>query len=272
MTKYKIIRVSQYLALFIVLAVYVVPNLVLAAPTASVSPTGNPYIDGILAGVKWGTTSLTYSFPATADLYGSNYANGEQLNNFKAFTTIQQDVARLINTKFSETTETLTTHGVLRYAESDSPSTAFGYYPSTSEVGGDSWYNNIKHYYDTPVRGNYAYLTMMHETGHNMGLKHAHEASGSFAAMPVDRDSLEYTVMSYKSYIGGSATSGYTNGSGSYPQTRMMYDIAALQTMYGADFTDNAGDTVYSWSPSTGQTFINGVAEWIPAANKIFMT
>ena len=29
----------------------------------------------------------------------------------------------------------------------------------------------------------------------------------------------------------------------------MMYDIAALQTEYGANYTTNSGDTVYSWDP-----------------------
>ena len=29
-------------------------------------------------------------------------------------------------------------------------------------------------------------MTILHETGHALGLKHAHEASGSFAAMPSD--------------------------------------------------------------------------------------
>ena len=29
----------------------------------------------------------------------------------------------------------------------------------------------------------------------------------------------------------------------SYPQTLMMYDIAALQEMYGANYTTNGGNT-----------------------------
>ena len=35
---------------------------------------------------------------------------------------------------------------------------------------------------------------------------------GAFGAMPSGHDSLEYTVMSYRSYVGGSTTTGYTNG------------------------------------------------------------
>ncbi len=109
------------------------------------------------------------------------------------------------------------------------------------------------HWYDNPVKGNYAYLTIIHETGHTLGLKHPHDMSGSFGTMPLDHNSLEYSVMSYRSYIGASTTSGYTNARAtSYPQTLMMLDIAALQTLYGANYTTNSGDTVYRWNPATG--------------------
>ncbi len=98
---------------------------------ASVSPTGDLYIDGILSGVKWGVTSLTYSFPSDPSFYSYT---GEPTNNFKAFTTVQQTAVRdvlenyssVANLTFTELTETSTQHADLRYAESDSPSTAAG--------------------------------------------------------------------------------------------------------------------------------------------------
>jgi len=253
-------------------------NLAVTA-TATVSPTSDPYVNGVLSGIRWGVDTLTFSFPSSASYYGT-YSGGEQNNAFEAFTPLQQEAVRTIlksysavtNLKFVEVTETLTTHGELRYAESDAPSTAWAYYPSTSAAGGDAWFNNSKNWYDAPAKGNYAWLTMLHETGHALGLKHPHEAKGSFGALPTDRDSLEYTVMSYRSYIGASTTGGYTNGSTSYPQTLMMLDIAALQKMYGANYTTNAGDTVYRWNPLTGEMSINGVAQGPPAGNKIFMT
>ena len=64
----------------------------------------------------------------------------------------------------------------------------------------------------------------------------------------------------------------YRHLSGDYPQTYMQYDIAALQAMYGADFTTNSGNTVYKWSASTGETFVNGVGQGTPLRNKIFLT
>jgi hypothetical protein len=247
--------------------------------TATVSPTSDPYLNGVLSGIRWGVDTLTFSFPTSASYYGA-YSGGEQNNAFEAFTPLQQDAIRTIlksysavtDLKFTEVTETLTTHGDLRYAESDAPSTAWAYYPSTAAAGGDAWFNNSKNWYDAPNKGNYAWLTMLHETGHALGLKHPHEVKGSFGALPTDRDSLEYTVMSYRSYIGASTTSGYTNGSTSYPQTLMMLDIAALQKMYGPNYTSNAGDTVYRWNPLTGEMSINSVAQGALAGNTIFMT
>lgn len=243
------------------------------------SPTGDPYLNGILSGVKWGVGSLTFSFPTDASFYGTSYAGGEQTSNFQAFNAVQQAATRAVllnyaavaNLTFTEVTETATQHGELRYAESDKPGTAWAYYPSSNAAGGDAWFNNSGHYYDSPARGNYAYLTLLHETGHAMGLKHPQDASGAFAAMPADKDSVEYTVMSYRSYIGG-PTTGYTLGSSSFPQTLMMYDILALQTLYGANYATNAGDTVYKWNPLNGQMSVGGVLQTAPNGNKVFLT
>src|SRR4029450_4374896 len=52
----------------------------------------------------------------------------------------------------------------------------------------------------------------------------------------------------------------------------MISDIAALQRLYGADFSYNSGNSTYTWSPSTGAFFINGVLQWTPGANRAFMT
>ena len=51
-----------------------------------------------------------------------------------------------------------------------------------------------------------------------------------------------------------------------------MLDIAALQHLYGADFTTNAGDTTYSWSPGTGATSVDGAVAIAPAGNRVFLT
>ena len=89
--------------------------------------------------------------------------------------------------------------------------------------------------------------------------------------MPVGRDSLEYSVMSYHSHVGATVPY-YTNEQWGYPQSLMMYDIAALQTAYGANYTTNAGDTTYSWSAETGEMFIDGEGQGAPGGNRVFLT
>jgi serralysin len=179
--------------------------------------------------------------------------------------------ASVANLTFTEVTESASVHGDLRFAASDDPSTAWAYFPHPAAEGGDAWFNKSRGSYNSPVTGNYAFQTFMHETGHALGLKHPHEAEGAFAAMPINQDSLAYSVMSYRSYIGSPLT-GYVNGAWDFPQTLMMHDIRAMQQLYGANFATNAGDTVYRWNPSTGQMTINGVAEAMPGGNRILST
>jgi serralysin len=241
--------------------------------------TGTATIDALLGGVKWATTSLTYSFPTSASSYGTTYGDGEPLNNFGALNATQQAAARasltmyaaVANLTFTEVTESASVQGEFRYAASDDPSTAWAYFPDPAGEGGDAWFNKSRGSYSNPVTGNYAYQTFMHETGHALGLKHPHEAEGAFVAMPVDQDSLAYTVMSYRSYIGLPLTA-YVNGPWDFPQTLMMHDIRAIQQLYGANFTTNAGDTVYRWNPGTGQMTIDGVGQAVPGGNRIFST
>jgi len=54
-------------------------------------------------------------------------------------------------------------------------------------------------------------------------------------------------------------------GSASYPQTRMMLDIAAFQGDYGANYTTNSGNTVYSWNSVTGEMLTYGLGQGAPA-------
>ncbi len=243
--------------------------------TASVPKSNNQDIDGLLSAIKWNVSSLTFSFPTDPFSYASGYGSGEPNNNFAPLTATQlnfvrsalQQYSSVINLTLSETSGGA---GELRFAKSDAPSTAWAYYPSTAGEGGDSWYRNSGGTYDNPVKGNYAAHTFLHEIGHALGLKHGHETD-VYGALPAAHDSLEYSVMTYRSYIGGPLT-GYTYEAWGAPQTLMQDDIAALQYLYGANFNTNSGDTTYSWNPTTGEEFINGVGQGAPGGNRIFMT
>jgi serralysin len=159
----------------------------------------------------------------------------------------------------------------LRFAESSEAEVAYAYYPTNqgpTDQGGSAWFNHTN--FNSPVRGNYAWMGILHEAGHALGLKHGHETP---LAISFDRDSLEYSVMTYRSYPGDSVDGGYNNETFGFPQTLMMLDIAALQKIYGgANYAFNAGNSVYTWNPSTGEMSINGIGQGAPGANRVFMT
>jgi Ca2+-binding RTX toxin-like protein len=242
---------------------------------ASNTATGNAYIDGMLGNYRWAANSLTYSFPTNGSYYGNTYGSAENVTNFGSFNDAQQKMARsalqmyasVANLHFTELTETATQHADLRFAQSDKPSSGWAYFPSTAAEGGDAWFNKSSGLYTNPSKGNYASFAFLHEIGHALGLEHAHESG-----MPIDRDAMEYTAMSYRSYVGASTTMGLTNETWGYIQSPMLYDIAALQHLYGANYSTNSGNTVYSWSPTTGEMTINGVRQGAPGGNKIFLT
>ena len=108
----------------------------------------------------------------------------------------------------------------------------------------------------------------MHETGHMVGLKHSQDVMGSFGAAPANINSLEYSVMSYRSYTGASTSQGLTNATWSFPTTLMVYDIAALQYMYGANYLTNSGDTVYGGVPAPARSLSTGSCKPLPAATQ----
>jgi serralysin len=264
------------------------------ATSVGVSETGTRSLDALLSGTRWSGT-ITYSFPDSRSDYETGYA--EATDAFTQVSFAQRQAARFILDGHSPysggpkmalmgvegfTNASLSDSGFdgadIEIGQSASANpTAYAYYPGNSPYGGDVWFGD-SYDYRSPEVGNYAFLTILHELGHALGLKHPHEASGvSGATAATARDALEYSVMSYKSYPGQAAV-GYTNETFGFPQTYMVDDIAALQALYGADYTTRGGNNVYSWSPTTGETYVDGVGYGAPgggaggSANRVFLT
>jgi serralysin len=217
---------------------------------------------------------VTFSFPdAAGDI---SYALDNGATFVEALNAAQKSVVRLVLANFGNVTGLSFTElaagspdGVLRFAEATPITTAYAYYPGTNEQAGDAWFNPND--YNAPVLGDYAFHTFLHETGHALGLKHGHETDGP-GAMTADRDSMEFSVMTYRSAIGASFAGGYQNEQFGYAQSLMMFDIATLQRFYGANFAFNATGSYYTFSLATGEMFINGVGQGTPGANRIFRT
>jgi serralysin len=238
------------------------------AAFSSVLSSGNVDIDGVLSGFRWASGSISYSFPTLSSQYEFAVPGFQPLNAAQetAVERVLANYAAIANLTF---TEAVGSAGTLRFAESSDPVTAYAFYPHSDPVGGDAFFNPFD--YNAPDPGTYAYLTFLHETGHALGLDHGQDALAGLGTLPTNHDSLEYSVMTYRAFVGADLN-GYTAAEGSYPTTLMMADIAAIQYMYGANFATNSGDSTYKWSPTTGALTINGAAQPHSIDNIIFMT
>ncbi len=225
-------------------------------------------------------TAFTYFFPTSADEYPDNYQDPKGLAAFKPTTEYQQDASVIgfnLISQFTNVTFTLaeTSDAAIRVAGATSlPGNEGGShasYPSNyegaiSNSSGDVFLGDNGDPASDQLYGNDTFATIIHEIGHAMGLKHPFEPYPN-GAISADRSDIEFTVMSYSSFLTGevSVNANTIAPDGSSVSGYMMYDIAALQAMYGANFekgkTDDAPaqKSVYTWSNGTGQQYINGV-------------
>jgi Ca2+-binding RTX toxin-like protein len=242
----------------------------ITAPVATVNyaveTSGTLIIGALLDGIKWGGATgtglvLTYSFPyATSVAYWAtdySYDNepaftpaGLTITQQNSFTSALQQWANLADISFTAVAETSTTAGDIRVAFTSVPAIsnywgwaflADAYYP----CGGDIWINP-EFSDDSWAVGSYNFSSLLHELGHALGLKHPFEGT---PVLPDSQDSTQYTLMSYTDHPHGLY---YKGGVYSYinPDTPMLYDIAAIQYLYGANQAYRTGNDTYSFNPA----------------------
>lgn len=203
------------------------------------------------SGLEWGPgggvgVNLTYSFITSVPTYYP--LSAQERVNFSAFTVEMQDAARTMlssvstfaNINFTEVSGVgnITFGQALLTTESSNP-LAWGYYPDGGSVSGDIWFNNAYNLNPTMGKGEQGYYALLHEVGHALGLIHSFDAGLTGA-----ENTEQYTVMAYDRTPWGSLSA----------QTHMLYDISALQAIYGANTTYNNTDTTYNLNPNAALT------------------
>ena len=275
----------------------------------------DPNVAATLMGSRWtsdaaGTTgakNFTYFFPTSAaDFtttpgYGGiafdsyNAADQQKIvDSFTPLTAAQQSAMSIIfgqisqytGATFTKASDGTAANAALRfvnYVDVKAPGGSearfptnnnAAYSPSDARVAGDNFEGGNAQIASGTGLGLDSWATLAHELGHALGLKHGHDTSLT-GALSAARNDNEFSIMTYASYLGAN-TAGATEAiAGSSPQSFMMYDIAALQTMYGANFSKVGTSATYSWDAVTGQELINGAPApntGVTITNKIFET
>ena len=222
------------------------------------APTFTPdqVINQIDSGRAWSGNTINFGF-----LNGDpGWTQGEG-TGFVAFNTAQRNATREIMELFDEIVapDIVETGGNPADADINFGNTstnigyAHAYYPSDFwDIGGSVWLNapGYGSLYNPQV-GNYAYLTIIHEVGHAMGLSHPGAYNGGSPTYANDaeyaQDTRQYSVMSY--FSANNTGADFNGGTGwKYPQTLMVHDILTLHSIYGADTNTRDGNTTYGFN------------------------
>lgn len=188
--------------------------------------------------------TVTYAFlDEVPDYYGS--ATSSLSETFQPFTPQQEEATRgalallegFTNLTFVEVAspyDATLTFGLKDWSGSNLGS---GAYPNGTAVGtvdSDVWID-VDVAGNSFVPGTKGYYVLLHEIGHAIGLQHP--------SLPVMEDNRQYTVMDYTRHptMSGDVT-GY-----------QIYDIAALQYLYGANKGDTSGNDVYAFRDLDGK-------------------
>lgn len=205
--------------------------------------------------------TLTYSF-----LSGTAGLSDKDALGFQAFSSQQQDAARSAFdyiSSFANITFTEVSGGAgqlnLGSNFQGGASGGYAYYPNSGAEDGNVLIANDQASFNDAAswdKGGYEWTTLIHEIGHALGLKHPGKYNAGGGAtpgpyLPKSKDNLTNTIMSYREdskfmHLVENNGAGGLSSSRINPDSFQIFDIAALQYLYGAAATATANTYTFS--------------------------
>jgi serralysin len=238
---------------------------------ASKNPLDSNNYKALLGVGSWhnGSGSVTFSFLTSIPTYykdgkkpDTKIVGGEVLStNFDVtLNAAEQALANLAVQRFNDVCNIRLVEaapgaiGDVTFAKGDFPG-LFGFvadfpqntFTNGSGDNGDVWISNIPQQEAADLY-NTGWQTYLHELGHALGLKHPFDGSPLLYS---GLDTNQYTVMSYDPHPD---QAGEPEMVAQWPATLMMFDIQAMQSLYGANMTTRTGDDTY-FGPGPSQQF-----------------
>ena len=241
--------------------------------TLSATTGSKAYFDADMAVGSLLLGDASWSNPGTAATvtYGFRQTTNGKSPNFSQLTAQQiaavrtslQLYSEIANVTFTEVNPGGYTNSATmlfsNYNDPNDGAGAYAWFPGSTaagDVSGDVWLNTQSVSTTSLAHGSYSFFALTHEIGHALGLSHP----GDYNAGPgqvityashaqFTHDSNQYSVMSYFD----ESVTGANHGG--YADALMLYDILALQTLYGANTTTRTGDTVYGFSSTAGALY-----------------
>jgi len=210
------------------------------------------YFNSLLGGVR----TFQYAFPSTLPAYNTAKEDALGYTGFSSIQIAQVDkaltyIASLINVNFQKTANAAALNTLAFANNQQKDSAGYAFAPGDSLGDSDLFFHidagNAKF-----ADGTYAALTLIHEVGHALGLKHpfsAEQAGGGRADppyLPTAEDKTAWTVMSY------------TVSAAQYQLQYSPLDIAALQYIYGPNPSARTGNDTYTVSESSSNFIWDG--------------